>query len=189
MSVTGFLIEDLADRVGQYAWWERRLASVLADWACDEAEARARLHFHVLGRQAETHAFIWEVMLPDSPALTAAERVAPPPAWKDWSDTRLAGLPSTFERLVVLNEALLSALLESLDDFTAGLSLLSEGPELRHADLIGRDLRYFKGAGEELMAGLLAESTDPEFPCLVAAETERLRPSVLDQPSGGGDVR
>ncbi len=189
MSITGFLIEDLADRVGQYAWWERRLAAVLADWACDEPARGARLHFHVLGRQAEAHAFIWEVMLPDSPALTAAERVAPPPAWKDWSDTRISSLPSTFERLAVLNQALLPALVESLNDFSAELSSLSEGPELRHADLIGRDLRYFKGAGEGLMAGLLAESTDPEFPSLVAAETERLRRSVLDQPSGGGDVR
>ena len=176
MKQAGLLIEDLAARVGQYVWWERRLCTVLADWACDEVDHRARLHFHTLGRGVEAHAFIWEVLLPDSPALNASERVAPPPAWKDDPDVQVTGLsPPTFGRLVVLNEALLPELAASLNDFTDRLSPVSEGPELRHADLIARDLRRFAAQGEELLAELLAENGSPNLSSEVASAVGRLR--------------
>lgn len=186
MTQAGLLIEDLAARVGQYVWWERRLCADLADWACDEVDNRARLHFHTLGRQVETHAFIWEVLLPDSPALNASGRIAPPPAWTDQSDMQTIGLSSpTIGRLVGLNEALLPVLVASLNDFTARLSPVSEGPELRHADLIVRDLRGFVALGEELLEGLLAENGNPKLFSEVAAAVKRLRQTTAAARSDG----
>ena len=186
MTQAGLPIEDLAARVGQYVWWERRLCAVLADWAGDELDNRARLHFHTLGRQVETHAFIWEVLLPDSPALRASGRIAPPPAWKDQSDIQTIGLSPTFGRLVVLNETLLSVLVASLNDFTARLSPVSEGPELRHADLIARDLRRFVALGEELLAELLAENDNPKLFAEVASAVGRLRQTTGAADRSGG---
>lgn len=132
----GLLIEELADRLGQYAWLEGRLSKLLARWATEETHNRARLHFHSMSRLTEVHVFMWELLLPDSPALAATDRIAPP---ADWNDV-LEATPFLSDRLTVLKQKFLEPLVESLDEFVAMLSPVSDAPEIRHAVLIRRDL-------------------------------------------------
>ena len=143
VTAAGLLIEELADRLGQYAWLEGRLSRLLALWATDEAHNRARLHFHSMSRLTEAHVFMWELLLPDSPALAAADRIAPPADWNDVleAEAEAEAAPSSLsDRLAVLKRKFLEPLVESLDEFLAMLSPVSEAPEIRHADLVRRDL-------------------------------------------------
>ncbi len=167
----GVPIEDLADRVGRYTWFGQSLGRLLSGWAADEQNPRARLHFHTLGRQSEVHGFIWEVLLPDSPALAAVERIAPFPGWEGWPGAECTGLFHTFERLAVLNRAILPPLEVSLAEFLSVLGCVAEAPERRHAALALSDVRGFISTGEDLLEGLLATSGNTEIAKRLARRT------------------
>ena len=120
-------LEDLVPVLGGLAWVSGQVFELEGRWAESMSEAAAVAHLGEHSRHHGWHAGLWRDALPDSPTLTAADHVIPPPGWSAAMALTAAGGPidtgGEAARLAALYRAVvprLSAMLEALDRRLAG---------------------------------------------------------------------
>lgn len=137
-------IESLADTCGGLAWISERLFEIEGRLAAgldgrEPLDDRARLLLARSSRRHGQHAQWWRAALPDSPALTGAERVRPPTgAWVRLLAQMEEAAPA--EALAAIYEVALPQLALVIEHMGQQLSSVSDGAVIRTARMAAADL-------------------------------------------------
>ena len=137
-------IEQLADACGGLAWISERLFEAEGRLATDSAEgepldARTRTLLARSSRRHGQHAQWWRTALPDSPALSGADRIAcPTEAWEHLLDYIKDAAPA--DAVATLYEVALPQLALVIEHLGHELSPVSDGVVIRTARMVATDL-------------------------------------------------
>jgi len=160
----GLGVEALADACGALAWIADTLFVLEGRWSASMEDPQAVEHLAVNSRLHGWHAGLWQDLLPDSPALAGADRVAPPPGWVAAVEVAatLGDDAGDDVRLALLYRGLVARAV----GIVAGLSAQAVGPgsaaAARVAGLVAADQHHDLAGGLRLLTNALRDRASIE---------------------------
>jgi hypothetical protein len=134
------LLDELATWMAESVAIDEALFAMLGEWSIDEPVDTRRVEFAMISRWLGEHAVTMRGLLPDSPALAAADRVALPPDWVE----RIRQGSSPTDRDVT-SRSLARARLDRDDLVLDRIDPAADGPLMRHLAQSRLDLRAWQG--------------------------------------------
>ena len=134
------LLDELTTWMAESVAIDGALFAMLGEWSLDEPVAARRVVFATVSRWLGEHAVAMRGLLPDSPALAAADRVALPADWVE----RISQGSSPTDRDVTFR-SLARARLDRDDLVHDRIDPAADGPLLRHLAHSRLDLQAWQG--------------------------------------------
>jgi hypothetical protein len=149
-----------ARRIGQKAWFERRLFEVVGGWIQVEADMDAKLLF---GTQACHHGWraqVWQDRLPELAEMDRESFVRPESTAVVSFTDALAASTSTIERLVGAYRVAVPATITAAKAHLQRTSAVADGPLQRWIGLLLHDAAQDLDAGGRVLATKLISDDD-----------------------------
>lgn len=154
----GFTIEESADRLGRFRWWEMRLFELLGSWVELVPELDVKRRFATSSRHHGWHAELLEERLPTVRELSpTAQTVAPSAGIADLvADLAAGGLATTTtERLTVVHRVVLPQLVAAYDDHRDRCSDVADEAVVRTLGFVVADEVADQRVGERALVRLV----------------------------------
>lgn len=184
MATPLFSVDETAQRIGHYAWFERRLFEVMGAWVASVPELTVKYHLGTYCHHHGFHAELWHRRLPELREMNPATLTAPPNAELVRFVEALTpdGADRTIEKLVGLYRVALPQLIAAYRRHRNHTTVITDGPTIRWLDLCLHDDMEEWREGEILLQSLLNSNEAIDR----AAEQYRVLASLLHDAGGIG---
>ncbi len=182
-------LEESAELVGRYCFFERRLFEILGSWSTGLAEPAVQVHLDRISRHHAWHAELFGERLPVIGEVAAETWVRPDETTIQALSSSLASLEIDSSRHAALRcvgalyRVVVPRIVATYDRHFSATASVCDGPLQRAFDLVLRDEVRDWRAGEALLQDLI---TGPDDVAVVAQVAHRLESQIVAAHRGGG---